>query len=444
MADAPELVFLRRTLVDAGLLAPDQLDAWRLGWPGDGSFFAYLVERGVIARSDLGTLGAVYKGYLKLSAAGLLDLFKLAAPRVQAHVPGSATTAADRSEERAEAHVPASTTTGSARSAERARGGHAAARAAGPAAAVRSTPAERAAVTAAIDAALSSLPIEPSSGVPSLRSARGGLPQVGDVVAGYQLRARLGQGPRGAVYRAWAAARRRTVVVKLMPTTSQGGGLASAAARAAIHGRVGHPGVLRVLAAGEEGRLGYLVFEDPNAVGLAEWIAGQQTLTAARVAQIGAEVAGTLAAAAAVGVVHGDLKPGHLLVFGPEPRVKLSDFLAPGEAPSSRDYLAPERLHGDLAPDQRADMYSLGATLHYAVTGLAPVAATAGRGRPRIDPGLPAPLARVVARLMHAQPGARFPGWDAAAAAFLDAEPAARRALAVPEDMSHRAGEEQG
>ena len=53
------------------------------------------------------------------------------------------------------------------------------------------------------------------------------------------------------------------------------------------------------------------------------------------------------------------------------------------------------------------------------------------------------PLSRVVARLLHAQPHERFAGWDEAAEALLDAEPAAGRALAAPEDMSHRAGEDR-
>lgn len=80
MADAAELEFLQRTLVDAGLLAPEQLDAWREGWPGHGSFFAHLVERGVLGKADAGTLGAVFKGYVRLAPAGLLGLFKLGAP----------------------------------------------------------------------------------------------------------------------------------------------------------------------------------------------------------------------------------------------------------------------------------------------------------------------------------------------------------------------------
>ncbi len=462
MADAAELEFLQRTLVDPGLLAPDHLDAWRLAWPGSGSFFAHLVELGAIARPDLGTLSAVFKGYVKLPPAGLINLFKIDAQPAGAPVPADRSVErsgphvpADRSVERSGPHVPADRSAERSgphvpadRSAERSgphdRGRGEPSPASEAEAAARSSPALRAAVAAAIDAALSGLPMEPSAGLPATRSARVGLPQVGDFVAGYQLRARLGQGTRGAVYRAWASAQGRSVVIKLMPTPSHGpGGLAYAAAQAAVHGRVRHPGVLKVLAAGEEGELSYLAFEDLYAVSLADCLAGGRSLAAARVAQVGAEVARTLAAAAAAQVVHGDLKPAHLLVFSSELRVKLTDFLAPGEQPSSRAYLAPERLRGGTAPDPRADMFSLGATLHHAATGRAPSLGAAGGAQPLIELGFPAPLSRVVARLLHAQPHERFAGWDEAAEALLDAEPAAGRALAAPEDMSHRAGEDR-
>ena len=77
MTDAAELEFLRCTLVEPGFLASDRLDAWRSNWPGRGSFFAHLVELGALARPDAGTLSAVFKGYVKLPPAGLLGLFKL-------------------------------------------------------------------------------------------------------------------------------------------------------------------------------------------------------------------------------------------------------------------------------------------------------------------------------------------------------------------------------
>ena len=92
MPDAAEIEFLRRMLVNPGLMAPARLDAWRAGWRGEGSFFAHLVERGALARVDAATLGAVFKGYVKLPPASLLRLFKLEVPGAVAE-PERATTA---------------------------------------------------------------------------------------------------------------------------------------------------------------------------------------------------------------------------------------------------------------------------------------------------------------------------------------------------------------
>ncbi len=448
MAEVAELEFLRRTLVEPGLLAPDHLDAWQVGWSRGVPLFAHLVEIGVVARGDAGTLGAVFKGYVKLPPTGLLGLLKVDAPGERSAERSGPHVAEDRSAERSGPHVAED------RSAERS-GPHVA----GDRSAERSGPhvaedrsAERStrrevtpeveasrsspALRAAIDAALSGLPMEPSASLPATASSRAGQPQVGDFVAGYQLRARLGQGARGVVFRAWASAQGRTVVIKLMPSRGVGG-LASAAAQAGLHGRVRHPGVLKCLAAGEEDELTYLVFEDLYAVSLAEYLGRDRTLAPARVAQLGAEVATTLAESAAAGVVHGDLKPAHLLVFSSELRVKLTDFLAPGEEPSSRAYLAPERQGVRRVADVFSDMYSLGTVLHHAASGHPPAADR--HPQSLLKYGVPGPLARVVARLMHERPDQRFPGWHAALDALIAAEPPAGRALAAPEDMSDRA-----
>jgi len=221
MAEVAELEFLRRTLVEPGLLAPDHLDAWQVGWSRGVPLFAHLVEIGVLARGDAGTLGAVFKGYVKLPPTGLLGLLKVDAPGERSAERSGPHVAGDRSAERSGPHVAEE------RSAERS-GPHVA----GDRSAERSTRREvtpeveasgsSPALRAAIDAALSGLPMEPSASLPATASSRAGPPQVGDFVAGYQLRARLGQGARGAVFRAWASAQGRTVVIKLMPSRGIG------------------------------------------------------------------------------------------------------------------------------------------------------------------------------------------------------------------------------
>lgn len=182
MADAAELEFLRRTLVEPGLLAPDRLDAWRLGWSGRGSFFAHLVELGALARADAGTLGAVFKGYVRMPPASLLMLFKRDAQAAGDAVGPVAP--AERQDAPVPEDIPTIREAGSARPARRELRGadveglrstnaEAAARSsaglrrADAESAGRSSPALRGAVTAAIDAALSGLPMEAAEELPA-------------------------------------------------------------------------------------------------------------------------------------------------------------------------------------------------------------------------------------------------------------------------------------
>ncbi len=252
---------------------------------------------------------------------------------------------------------------------------------------------------------------------------------VAEVFASYRLEARLGRGNRATVYRAVHRDDGRVVALRVFDRqltaepafATQLGVVVSALA--ACH----HPGLLPILAHGVHDGWAYLV--RPYVVGdnLRRRLGSPLPLGAAL--RLLRPVAAALDHAHAAGVVHGDLKPGNILlpvsgqiaitdagVASLLPRANTLLAAATGRYYGTPEYLAPEQAHG-LAPDGRADVYALGVILYEALTGRPPF-----RGAtPRL----------IVAQHISAPPpafGDRSPGRDAAA------EPIVLRALAKDPD----------
>jgi eukaryotic-like serine/threonine-protein kinase len=198
----------------------------------------------------------------------------------------------------------------------------------------------------------------------------------------------LGRGGMAAVYRARDRRLERDVALKV--ALPSGGMDAATRARAAREARVlaalEDPRVVRVLDAGEEAGLPYLVMELIEGTSLAERMRAGP-LDPAEAARIGAAVAGGLAAVHARGLVHRDVKPDNVLLLE-DGGVRLVDFgiarpdglgaettaTAPGIVVGTPGYIPPEVFQG-ARPDARGDVYALGVTLHRALAGSAPPAA---------------------------------------------------------------------
>jgi serine/threonine protein kinase len=126
----------------------------------------------------------------------------------------------------------------------------------------------------------------------------------------------------------------------------------------------------------------YLVTELVPGIDLKHYVQRHGPLDEATAASVIAQSARGLAYAHEQGLVHRDVKPGNLLVMQ-DGRVKVLDLGLAGsqlEEESSRigrvvgtmDYIAPEQIRApdDVGPS--ADIYALGCTLYYAVTGRVP------------------------------------------------------------------------
>jgi len=245
----------------------------------------------------------------------------------------------------------------------------------------------------------------------------------------YRLLGRIGGDRAGTVWRARDETSGREVAVKepRLPGRPGDEEYRRAAHRlyreARAAARVEHPGAIvihDVLAEGEH-QVPWVVRELVEGDSLGDVLA-RGPVDVVEAARVGVAVLGALRAAHAVGIVHRDVRPAHVLV-GDEGRVVLTDFgIAHGyeaETPVEElEFAAPEWLSGEHAGPE-SDLWSLGVLLYAAVEGASPFRrATAEETRTAVLAGeVPVPerageLGPLLAELLVAEPGERV-GADA-------------------------------
>jgi serine/threonine protein kinase len=193
----------------------------------------------------------------------------------------------------------------------------------------------------------------------------------------------IGKGGMGQVFRAEHAMMGREVAVKVLPRAK-----ATPESEAAFRremrmlGRLDHENLVRAFDAGYDAMVYYLVTELVPGIDLKRYVQKWGPLDEETAASVIAQAARGLAYAHDQGLVHRDVKPGNLLVMQ-DGRVKVLDLGLAGsqlEEESSRigrvvgtmDYIAPEQIRApdDVGPS--ADIYALGCTFYFAVTGRVP------------------------------------------------------------------------
>lgn len=188
----------------------------------------------------------------------------------------------------------------------------------------------------------------------------------------------LGRGGMGVVYRGVDMALGRPVAIKIMHKSLGDDQqfldnfLREARAAAAIN----HKNVVQIFSFGREKGQPYLVMELVDGGRLDAFITSSQPLTEAQAIDICLDVAEGLKAAQEAGLMHGDIKPANIL-FDKKSVAKVADFglasFIRQQKGGQRDiwgtpfYIAPEKARR-LKSDQRADIYSLGATMFHALT----------------------------------------------------------------------------
>jgi eukaryotic-like serine/threonine-protein kinase len=208
--------------------------------------------------------------------------------------------------------------------------------------------------------------------------------RTGALIAGrYRVERQIGSGGMGAVWLARDEELDRPVALKRAHPAADERRLRQLTREARIAGGIDHPRVVALYDLVTEDAATWLVMEYVPARDLADRIGAGGALPPEDVARIGRQLAEALAAVHALGIVHGDVKPGNVLITEAGD-AKLTDFgvaraLWGDETISDSGlfrgtpaYVAPEVARG-AKPLPPADVFSLGATLFAAAEGVSPL-----------------------------------------------------------------------
>src|SRR5687768_5891182 len=196
----------------------------------------------------------------------------------------------------------------------------------------------------------------------------------------YSIERELGRGGMGVVYLARDIALNRLVAVKQLPLE-----LSSSAEHRARFLRevrtaagLSHPNVVPIHLVEEQDDVVCFVMSFVEGETLREWVARSVPLSAGDAARVMQEVAWALAHARERGIVHRDVKPDNILSERGSQREMATDYGSAGTVDASATvgafflgtplFASPEQAAG-RPMDGRSDLYSLGATIFFALTG---------------------------------------------------------------------------
>lgn len=230
------------------------------------------------------------------------------------------------------------------------------------------------------------------------------------VVGEYTVVGLIGVGGMGEVYQALHRRMDRFVALKLLPSHLHHE-VKSAA-------KLTHPNIVTAFDAGEHQGRPFLVMELIDGCDLQRHVREHGPLPVEQAVDCIVQAARGLGYAHEQGIVHGDVKPANL-ILSKDGVVKVLDL---GLARSSTeatgitgtvDYLAPEKTEEPYRADHRTDIYALGCTLHFLLTGkpvfdgrTALEKIVAHRETPA--PTLPSPVNAVFQKMVAKKPEDRY------------------------------------
>ena len=252
----------------------------------------------------------------------------------------------------------------------------------------------------------------------------------------YKLLDHLGTGGMSAVYLAEHINMQRRVAIKVLPQARvhDSSYLARFYREARAAAALDHPNVVRAYDVDNQNDTHYLVMEFVQGRDLHRLVKREGVLRYEQAAEYVRQAAEGLAHAHRMGLIHRDIKPANLLIDS-QGVVKVLDLglarFADDQQASltiahdenvlgTADYLAPEQAVNSHTVDTRVDIYSLGCTLYFALTGHPPFSEGTLTERlmkhqtaeppsiTRDRPDAPAELLAICGRMMAKSPDERY------------------------------------
>ncbi len=255
----------------------------------------------------------------------------------------------------------------------------------------------------------------------------------------YTIRRELGRGGMGVVYLAHNTLMGRDEVLKVMgrEIMERAGVLERFHREIRAVAKLRHANIVTAYHATRRGESIIFAMEYVQGYDLAQLVKGRGPLPVPLACNFIYQAAQGLQHAHEEGLVHRDIKPANLMLSkrGDKATIKVLDFgLAKatrevkvdggltfeGQALGTPDFIAPEQIVDAQSADIRADIYSLGGTLYYLLTGRPPFEANSlydiyqahiSRDADPLNlirPEVPAELAALVAKMMAKDPARRF------------------------------------